>query len=89
MLSKQDIINTLSEEVNLSQKDMAIVVETILSTIVDTLKRGDKVEIRGFGSFRVRHKKAREGRNPKTGEKISIPAKRIPYLKFGKELRGL
>ena len=66
-----------------------IIVNTVFDSIVDSLKEGEKIELRGFGSFRIRRRGARTGRNPKTGEKVSVPPKRIPYFKPGKELREL
>jgi integration host factor subunit beta len=64
-------------------------VDTVFHHMKDALQRGEKIEIRGFGSFTVRVRRAKEGRNPKTGEKVSIPEKRIPFFKVGKELREL
>ena len=63
--------------------------DTVFQNMRDALHRGEKIEIRGFGSFTVRLRRAKEGRNPKTGEKVSIPEKRIPFFKVGKELREL
>ncbi|HKZ03039.1 MAG TPA: HU family DNA-binding protein, partial [Pyrinomonadaceae bacterium] len=61
----------------------------VFESIIDTLNQGEKIELRGFGSFRVRERGARRGRNPKTGDPVSIPAKRVPYFKPGKELKEL
>jgi len=63
------------------------IVEIIFDSITDTLNRGEKIELRGFGSFRVRERNSRKGRNPKTGESVEIPAKRVAYFKPGKELK--
>ena len=72
----------------LSRKDAEIIVETIFDSMIESLARGDRIEIRGFGSFAVKHRAARDGRNPKTGESVHIPAKRMPHFKIGKELYG-
>ncbi len=84
---KADLIASLAEDMEMSKKDAQVVVDTLFETIANALIDGDKVELRGFGSFRVKEKKAREGRNPKTGEKVSVPPKRIPYFKPGKDLK--
>jgi len=73
----------------MSRKDSEVIVETIFDSIVKSLKAGDKIEIRGFGSFRTRQRKPRIGRNPKTGERVDVPAKKIPYFKPSKELKDL
>jgi integration host factor subunit beta len=64
-------------------------VDTLFESVIKALKAGDKLEVRGFGSFRVRQRNARVGRNPKTGEKVEVPAKRVPYFKPSKELKDL
>ena len=64
-----------------------MIVETLFESVIGALKSGDKIEIRGFGSFRTRQRKARVGRNPKTGERVDVPAKRVPFFKPSKELR--
>jgi len=84
---KVDLIAKLAESMDISRKDSQIVVDTLFDSIRKALIDGDKVELRGFGSFRVKEKKAREGRNPKTGDKVSVPSKRIPYFKPGKNLK--
>jgi integration host factor subunit beta len=66
-----------------------VIVDTIFDAVIGALKAGDKIEIRGFGSFRIRQRKPRIGRNPKTGAKVDVPAKRVPYFKPSKELRDL
>ena len=65
------------------------VIDIFFQSIVNALARGEKIELRGFGSFRIRKRNARQGRNPKTGENVSVPAKRIPYFKPGRELKEL
>jgi integration host factor subunit beta len=66
-----------------------VIVDTIFDSVIGALKAGDKIEIRGFGSFRIRQRKPRIGRNPKTGTRVDVPAKRVPYFKPSKELRDL
>jgi integration host factor subunit beta len=66
-----------------------VIVQTVLDSIIESLQNGEKVELRGFGSFRLRDRSPRQGRNPKTGEKVQVPAKKVPYFKPGKELKEL
>jgi integration host factor subunit beta len=73
----------------LTKKDAERLVEIVFESIIETLNQGEKIELRGFGSFRVRERGARRGRNPKTGAPVDIPAKRVPYFKPGKELKEL
>jgi integration host factor subunit beta len=73
----------------LTRKDSEIIVETIFDSIVTSLRAGDKIEIRGFGSFRTRQRKPRVGRNPKTGDRVDVPAKKIPFFKPSKELKDV
>jgi integration host factor subunit beta len=72
---------------NLPSKDAEVSVSLILDAITDALARGDRVEIRGFGSFDLNHRQPRTGRNPKTGEQVQVPAKHVPHFRAGKELR--
>ena len=88
-MTKADLIEDVSQAVEMSRKDSEVIVETIFESIIKSLKTGDKIEIRGFGSFRTRPRKARIGRNPKTGERVDVPAKKIPYFKPSKELKDL
>lgn len=89
-MTKSDLVQKLSEQVTtLTKKECESIVDTVFDHMKDALQRGEKIEIRGFGSFTVRVRRAKEGRNPKTGEKVSIPEKRIPFFKVGKELREL
>lgn len=83
---KTDLINTVVEQ-GLSKSKATEVVETIISTIKDALKRGEKVQLVGFGTFRVKERKGRVGRNPRTGESVDIPTKRVPLFKAGKALK--
>ena len=88
-MTKADLIDEVSQLAELTRKDSEVIVETIFDSIVRSLRVGDKIEIRGFGSFRIRQRKPRTGRNPKTGAKVDVPAKRVPYFKPSKELRDL
>lgn len=74
---------------DLTRRDGEVIVDTIFDAVIGALKAGDKIEIRGFGSFRIRQRNPRIGRNPKTGAKVDVPAKRVPYFKPSKELRDL
>ena len=87
LLTKRDLVEHVATVVEVSRKEAAEIVERILDSIVRTLHRGDRVEIRGFGTFRTRQLASRLGRNPKTGARVEVPAKRIPFFKPGKELR--
>ena len=87
-MTKSDLIERVALRVpHISKKDTETVVNTIFDSMTESLKRGDRIEIRGFGSFQVKIREAREGRNPKTGEEVRIPAKRTPFFKVGKELK--
>jgi integration host factor subunit beta len=88
-MTKADLIEDVSQAVEVSRKDSEIIVETIFESIIKSLQSGDKIEIRGFGSFRTRPRKARIGRNPKTGARVDVPAKKIPYFKPSKELKDV
>jgi len=88
-MTKAELIEDVSRVVEMSRKDSEIIVETIFDSIVKSLKAGDKTEIRGFGSFRTRQRKPRIGRNPKTGARVEVPAKKIPYFKPSKELKDM
>ena len=88
-MTKADLIEEVSRLAELTRKDSEVIVETIFDSIVRSLRVGDKIEIRGFGSFRTRQRKPRVGRNPKTGERVEVPAKKIPFFKPSKELKDL
>lgn len=88
-MTKADLIDEVAAASELTKRDSEVVVSTFFGAIVDALNQGDKVELRGFGTFKLRHRKARTGRNPKTGESVHVPAKVVPYFKAGKELREL
>jgi integration host factor subunit beta len=86
-MTKADLIREVAQSSDLTKKHSEIIVNTVFESIIDALHRNDKVELRGFGSFRIRQRQARQGRNPKTGEKVRVPAKKIPYFKPGKEFK--
>ncbi|HEY2232546.1 MAG TPA: HU family DNA-binding protein [Blattabacteriaceae bacterium] len=88
-MTKADLIEEVSRLAELTRKDSEIIVETIFDSVVRSLRSGDKIEIRGFGSFRTRQRKPRVGRNPKTGARVEVPAKKIPYFKPSKELKDV
>ena len=88
-MTKADLIDEVAKHSDLSKKDSEVIVQAVLDSIVESLKNGGKVELRGFGSFRLRERASRQGRNPKTGEKVFVPAKKVPYFKPGKDLREL
>ncbi|MGH7274170.1 MAG: integration host factor subunit beta [Nitrospiria bacterium] len=89
-MTKAELIEKVTEQVNgLTKRQTEVVVNAVFGSIKDALAKGDKIEIRGFGSFRLRHRRMREGRNPKTGTKVTVPAKRVPFFKAGKELKEL
>jgi integration host factor subunit beta len=88
-MTKADLIDEVSRLAELTRKDSEVIVETIFDSVVRSLRAGDKIEIRGFGSFRTRQRKPRVGRNPKTGERVDVPAKKIPFFKPSKELKDL
>ena len=87
-LTKADLSAHLVEHLDLPKQDADLLVHTFLGSIVNALKKGEGVELRGFGSFRLRDRAARVGRNPRSGEVVEVPAKRVVYFKLGKELRS-
>jgi integration host factor subunit beta len=88
-MNRSDLINELKNQTLLSRKDAEKFVETFFGAVSDTLMKNDRVEIRGFGSFTVKKYKPYVGRNPKTGTKISVPPKKLPFFKVGKELKEM
>src|SRR5712692_6340484 len=86
-LTKADLIEEVLRITELPRKESETIVETIFESIIESLQRGDKIEIRGFGSFRTRSRRGRVGRNPKTGEKVEVPSKKILFFKPSKELK--
>ena len=88
-MTKAELVEKVADKIQLTQKQTETVVNILLNSITEALSEGDKVELRGFGSFRIRNRNPREGRNPKTGDTVQIPAKRVPFFKAGKELREM
>jgi integration host factor subunit beta len=88
-MTKAELVEEVTQIGDLTRRDGEVIVDTIFDAVIGALKAGDKIEIRGFGSFRIRQRKPRIGRNPKTGAKVDVPAKRVTYFKPSKELRDL
>jgi integration host factor subunit beta len=86
-MTKADLVEEVTRATELPRKESEAVVETIFESIIGALQTDDKIEIRGFGSFRTRQRRGRTGRNPKTGAKVDVPAKKIPFFKPSKELK--
>ena len=86
-VTKAELVEEVTRVTELPRKESEAVIETIFDSIIAALQSDDKIEIRGFGSFRTRERRGRTGRNPKTGEKVAVPPKKIPYFKPSKELK--
>src|SRR5829696_6639284 len=88
-MTKAELVEEVSRVSDLTKKHSEVIVDTVFRSIVEALQRGEKIELRGFGSFRLRKREPRKGRNPKTGDKVDVPPKKVPYFKPGKELKEL
>ncbi len=88
-MTKAALVEEVARVADLTKKHSEVIVDTVFRSIIDALHRGEKIELRGFGSFRLRRREPRKGRNPKTGDKVDVPSKRVPYFKPGKELKEL
>ncbi len=88
-MTKAELVEEVSKVSDLTKKHSEVIVDTVFQSTIDALHRGEKIELRGFGSFRLRQRESRKGRNPKTGDKVDVPPKRVPYFKPGKELKDL
>ena len=88
-MTKAELVEEVARAANLTKKHSEVIVDSVFQSIVDALHRGEKIELRGFGSFRLRRRESRRGRNPKTGDKVDVPPKQVPYFKPGKELKDL
>ena len=88
-MTKAVLVEEVARVADLTKKHSEIIVDTVFRSIIEALHRGEKIELRGFGSFRLRRREPRKGRNPKTGDKVDVPSKRVPYFKPGKELKEL
>jgi integration host factor subunit beta len=86
-MTKSEMAEKLAEKIQVNKQQAEQIIDIVTRSIIEALADGDKVEIRGFGSFRVRHRAAKEGRNPKTGEKVFVPPKKVPFFKTGKDFR--
>mgnify|MGYP000089879047 CR=1 FL=1 len=87
-MNKSDLVQAIADRQNITTKDATEIVNTIITSMADSLENGDNIELRGFGSFKIREYKSYVGRNPKTGERITVRPKRSPYFKPGKDLRN-
>ncbi|MBI5043969.1 MAG: integration host factor subunit beta [Nitrospirae bacterium] len=89
-MTKAELIERVSEKIQgLTKRQTEVIVNSVFNSIKEALSKGNKIEIRGFGSFRIRQRRQRDGRNPKTGVSVSVPAKRVPFFKAGKELKEM
>ncbi len=88
-MTKADLVEKIASQVTLSKKDSEAIVNTVFHSIIEALAHGEKVELRGFGSFRTRDRHSRVGRNPKTGDQVDVPDKKVPFFKPGKNLKKL
>ena len=88
-MTKAELVERVAEQIDLTKKQTEIIVNMLLDSITEALSQGDKVELRGFGSFRIRGRNPRDGRNPKTGDAVHIPAKKVPFFKASKALREM
>ena len=87
-MTKRDLIEEVNDRFpHLSRFDAEVIINSVFDSLIAALRRDERIEIRGFGSFVVKHRRARDGRNPKTGEIVSVSSKRVPFFKVGKELR--
>jgi integration host factor subunit beta len=88
-MNKAELITKVSEKANVTQKVAKVIVDTLFDGMKESLEKGERIEIRGFGSFVVRNYGGYKGRNPKTGEVVDVPPKKLPFFKVGKELKEM
>ena len=88
-MTKADLVEEVSRVSDLTKKHSETIVDTVFKGIITALRNGEKIELRGFGSFRLRQRDSRKGRNPKTGDRVDVPPKQVPYFKPGKDLQSL
>jgi integration host factor subunit beta len=88
-MTKADIVKLLADQVGLTRREAADALAVVLDGVIEAIQDGEKVELRGFGSFRTRKRQARQGRNPRTGAQVKVPPKVVPYFKPGKQLREI
>ncbi len=86
-MNKSELIESLAQDINVPHREAAAITNTVIETMTEALARGESIEIRGFGSFVIKHYDSYEGRNPKTGKKIKVRPKKLPFFKVGKDLR--
>jgi integration host factor subunit beta len=86
-MNKSELIEALAQEINIPHREAAAITNTIINTMTEALAKGESIEIRGFGSFVIKRYDSYEGRNPKTGKKIKVKPKKLPFFKVGKDLR--
>ena len=86
-MTKAELVKEVAQAADLTKKHSEVIVNVVFQSIINALHEDEKVELRGFGSFRIRQRRPRQGRNPKTGDKVQVPPKKIPYFKPGKELK--
>ena len=87
-MTKAELVEEVSRVSDLTKKHSEVIVDTVFKSIIDALHRGEKIELRGFGSFRLRRREPRKGRNPKTGDKVDVPPKKVPVLQAGQRAEG-
>jgi integration host factor subunit beta len=88
-MTKSDLVNLIAEKANLERKKAEALVSVIFDTMADALKRGERIELRDFGSFQIRSYDSYTGRNPRTGDSVTVAAKRLPFFRVGKALKEL
>ena len=86
-MNKSELIEALAQDINVPHREAAAITNTVIDTMTEALARGESIEIRGFGSFVIKKYDSYEGRNPKTGKKIKVKPKKLPFFKVGKDLR--
>ncbi len=86
-MNKSELIEALAQDIGIPHREAAAITNTIIDTMIESLSRGESIEIRGFGSFVIKQYESYEGRNPKTGKKIKVKPKKLPFFKVGKDLR--
>lgn len=86
-MNKSELIEALAQDIGIPHREAAAITNTVIDTMTDALARGESIEIRGFGSFVIKQYGSYEGRNPKTGRKIKVSPKKLPFFKVGKDLR--
>jgi len=86
-MTKAELVDIISWQTGITKKDTSSIINLVLDNITDALVAGDKVELRGFGSFKVKTRRPRNARNPRTGEAVQVPAKRVPFFKISNEVK--